>query len=421
MRRFHYQAINENLENVSGSLDAESSEAAIAQLESTGLRNVTIEDEVDLALDPTVYEAVEPTDKETKAEKTHTSAPAALTDFDFRTYGDSLSNLTSTGLPLESGLRALAEEVPSHRVARSLTDLSDRLDRGESLKDIFAGETAPEVPHALGRLFRAGLPPSQLSNIVSSFLQYSRQSAEIQRKIWTGLLYSMVLLLTMVVLVMLFFVFLIPDFKEIFSGFDTELPHLTIMIIDLSDFLIKYGAFMFGGFCVLILGIRLCVWKYPESSFRTRVFHSLPLVGEAFRNASLSSFCRLLSSLVEARVPMDLAVRVAGAGSRSPILESSCGKIADRIEIGASLREAARSELAIPARVLNLFRYTDHPIVFRDALRASGDAFEGESTIRVGLVSLIIEPLILCSIGTVMVVAIGGTLLPLIKLLNDLS
>lgn len=421
MPRFRYQAINETREKVSGHLDAETRAAAIAQLESTGLTNVTIEGKVDSSFDPAIYEAVE------SVEQVQPNAPAAQTpqvawtDREIRTYGDTFTNLTEAGLPLESGLRALAEEIPSRRSATALREISNRLERGEELAKIVQSDSHPDVPSPLQELLKSGLETHKLARIFSNYLKYSRQAAELQRRIWTGLLYSLILLVVLAVIVTTFMVLLVPEFKEIFEGFDTELPNTTILIIDFSDFLVKYWAVILIVLTLLGLGARLYFWIRPARMFRARVVQSMPLVGVASRNASLATFCRLLSTLIEARVPLDLAVRVAGAGTQNPLLEESCQNIAETVRRGVSLHDAAKRQLIIPLPILNLFRHADRPIVFQDALRASGDAFEGESSIRAGLIPMVIEPLVLCGIGFVMTMAIAGSILPLIKLLNDLS
>lgn len=421
MPRFRYQAINETREKVSGHLDAETRAAAIAQLESTGLTNVTIEGEVDSSFDPAVYESVE------SVEQVQPNAPAAQTpqvawtDREIRTYGDTLTNLTSAGLPLESGLRALAEEIPSRRAAGALTEISDRLERGEALEQIVKSDSHPDVPTPLQGLLQSGVGTQKLAQIFSSYLRFSRQAAELKRKIWTGLLYSAILLVTLAVILAAFMVILVPEFKDIFEGFDTVLPKTTVLIIDFSDFLAKYWGVILVGLTLFIFGARLFFWLKPSRTFRAAVIHSIPLLGSASRNASLATFCRLLSILIEARVPLDLALQVAGSGSQDPLLEESCQQIAQKVRGGVPLHAAAKSHRTIPLPVLNLFRHVDHPIAFQDALRASGDAFEGESSIRAGLIPLVLEPMVLCGIGVGMSIATIGILLPLIKLLNDLS
>jgi type II secretory pathway component PulF len=426
MPRFRYHAVGQDRETVSGHLDADSREEAIAQLESVGLQEVTIEGEVEISnggesLDPAVSASVDSPPGE--AEQRLPTRPAALnlTDADVGDYGETLANLASAGLPLESGLRALAEEIPSARTARALAGISHRLEQGEPLGQVVGGDSAANLPASLREFLQSGLGGPSLARCMSQYVRIARHAARMRRSIWFGFLYSLILLFTVAAMSVAFMVLLMPEFKSIFAGFDTELPQMTLMLVDFSDFLIEYGLYLLLGLVLAIVGIRWWRGTHSGQRFFSRVVYGLPVVGEACRRVSLATFCRLFSILLATRLPLDLVLRLAAAATRDVQFEASCERVAERVRVGISLYDAARAELIFPQHLVELFRREEHPSDFADVIVGRADMFENDVVIRVGLIPLVVEPVVLCGIASAAFISIGAVYLPLIKLLNALS
>src|SRR5262245_15016682 len=92
----------------------------------------------------------------TSPEEEKPEMPPSMSHQDAALLAGQLSNVTGAGLPLSSGLRALSEEVPSARLRRWLRNISDRLDRGQSLNAV-----ACDAEGAWPRYFLAMLDAGQ--------------------------------------------------------------------------------------------------------------------------------------------------------------------------------------------------------------------------------------------------------------------
>ena len=118
MPTYQYTAQNRDNEPVSGTLEADSHGAALTELTNRGLHAVQIT-------------PAEPADSESSQSSADDTSPRAEVVFD-EEIGAPLEQITGAGLPLESGLRILAESHPSSRASRNLLQLSNRLAQGES-------------------------------------------------------------------------------------------------------------------------------------------------------------------------------------------------------------------------------------------------------------------------------------------------
>src|SRR4051812_46690888 len=110
---FAYRAEAPGGENVSGTIDAATSDAADTLLRSLGLK---------------VLE-VSPAKRPVKLR--------ALRGDEFIAFNQQLARLTQAGLPVEQGLRLIARDVRSGRLARTINVLAQELEAGAPLPEAF--------------------------------------------------------------------------------------------------------------------------------------------------------------------------------------------------------------------------------------------------------------------------------------------
>ncbi|MFQ5731920.1 MAG: type II secretion system F family protein [Planctomycetaceae bacterium] len=400
MPRFRYTSIDESGRPASGEREAVSGDELRAALESEGHRVDTVE-------------VVEPVGVEEP-----TRSAVQLTDKDFASLGDSIASVTTAGLPLESGLRALSEEIPSRRMKGALRSISDRLSRGEPLGEIVAGDI-PGAPPALREVIRAGLATEQPGVILEAWSEQTRRAGEVGRTIWGGLLYSLLLLSVLLLVVAFFLTVIIPQSMPIFEDFGTELPGLTKFIIRLSSLLTGYWAGVLTGVAVLVV-VAVVVCASTGARFRHRIIAWVPLIGSARRNASLATFCHLLAVLVERRVPFPAALQAAGAGSRDGVIEAACRELAVDVQRGQAVTHAA-TDRRLPPQLAQVFRWSNHPETFPEALRGSAAVFEGQARAQARLVPKVLEPIMIFGVGFCLLLFVVAMFLPLIKLISDLT
>ncbi|MEX0715863.1 MAG: type II secretion system F family protein [Planctomycetaceae bacterium] len=324
------------------------------------------------------------------------------------------------GLPLEAGLRALAEELPSARRRAAILRLCDRLEAGESLESALAsvkGAFPPDLAAVLATARQAGF--------AETFEEYARQQQVATQLRWQAagaLAYPALLVLAAAAMLLGALVWLVPQFMEIHGQFDTRLPRLVLLLDRLSRFVIGFGG------PVLIVGIAVAIvipLMATTSGGRRMIvgaFHSLPLIGTAFRDIELSRFCRMLALLIDRDATLPAALRAAARVGGNGELRSSVENLASAIESGASTATAAIQRL--PAPVRHALRQADQgsrPEVIARSLRSAAHALEARCRARLGTIVGLAEPLVVVAVGALIAVGVVVMVLPMIHLISMLS
>jgi type IV pilus assembly protein PilC len=330
-----------------------------------------------------------------------------------------ISQAVTAGLPLETGLRALAEQTRSGRTRRALMELSERLEQGAPLADAMH-QMNTHLPHSMSVLVEAGLETGKLDSVMQYSVEQSRRASWLRREVWTSLAYPLFLMLFCALICSFILATIIPQFKRIFDDFGTELPGLTLVLIRFSDAFVNFSQAI--GTPVFAIPIALCILFFllGRSGLMQRWATSIPLFGTVFRLATYSEFCQILAILTEAKLPFSKALRFAGEASDDRWLIRKCQMMAHDVEHGSTPDEAALLS-GLPNSLRQVFRHASSERTFVEALRGLSDLYAARCSVSSKLVSAILEPFAL-------VIAMGfagmttiALFLPLIKLLNDLS
>src|SRR5690348_17070364 len=91
--------------------------------------------------------------------------PRRLGEEDFTTFNQQLAQLTAAGMPIERGLRLVAEDMRSGRLAQAVHSVADELERGASLPEAFERHHRL-FPPLYGTLVGAGVRSGNLSGML---------------------------------------------------------------------------------------------------------------------------------------------------------------------------------------------------------------------------------------------------------------
>jgi type II secretory pathway component PulF len=332
---------------------------------------------------------------------------------------ETLAEIAGAGLPLASGLRALSEEVRSRRIRNSLREISQRLESGESL-DAILRESASIPPHLRG-LIQSGVESGNLGMAVQHYLNFARESVDISRVVMLSLCYPLVLVLALGVSGSFLLMWIVPHFKKIFLDFGTELPGFTLAVLTVSDILVESGLWLVGGGTAVATVAWLALTLAGQAALRKRLLNMVPVVGTLFHLASLARFCHMLALLIENQVRLPDALRLTGQSVTDPNIREGCLLLAQQVESGVAMSDAAMTMPHFPLTLVQIFRWEKHRSSFADALHASGEIFTARANIQTGFIGVICEPVLICAVAFLVGGIVIALFLPLIKLLNDLS
>lgn len=339
-----------------------------------------------------------------------------ITDKDITLFTRQLATMMKSGVPLLQAFDIVGKGHSNPAVAKLLGDIKADVETGSSLSAAFR-----KYPLYFDNLFcnlvGAGEQAGILDTLLDRLATYKEKIQAIKGKIKSALIYPISILVVAFVITAVIMIFVIPAFKELFSGFGADLPAPTVIVMKISDIFVEWWWAIFGsiGFG---LWFFFYTWKRSEEMQSTmdRMMLKLPIFGEVIRKATIARFARTLSTMFAAGVPLVEALdSVAGAcGNR--VYYDATKKIQGEISTGTSLTVAMQNAEVFPNMVLQMTAIGEESGALDSMLSKVADFFEGEVDDAVEGLSSLMEPVIMVVLGTLIGGLVVAMYLPIFKM-----
>ncbi len=341
--------------------------------------------------------------------------PASLSAGESAELAARLAALTQSGLPLEGGLVALADEVGRPRLARVLRNLAARLERGEKLETAIAAQGS-RLPADLRGLIVAGVRSGRLPIVLDQFAALARRQQDLRRRVLLILAYPALLLGIMAALMVFFRLFLTEQFDQLFRGFNMELPRITDLYLRFSGVV----AWMVLGLAIAALIVPLAAMFLPLGAWLGRATSWIPVFGTIVRDNRHSQFSHLMALLLKEEVPLPEALGLAAIALQDTALARPCHEAAAAVEGGTPL-DRALAIAGFPDSLTALVAWGQQKTCLAEAFRAAAEAFEARTNSQTALLNMLALPLIYMLIVTFAGVTILALVMPLTSLISALS
>src|SRR6185503_174695 len=178
LETFSYRAQTLEGQPLAGTIDAENVDLARSRLESLRLRVLEM----------------------APARAAGSNGAAPLRGVDFLTFNQQLAHLTSAGMPIERGLRLIAQDMRRGRVSSTIRQIADELDKGVPLAQAFA-KHASRFPPAYGRLVEAGVRSNNLSGMLLNLGRHMETVARLRGGMWRAISYPLMVFIALCLVV----------------------------------------------------------------------------------------------------------------------------------------------------------------------------------------------------------------------------
>jgi len=168
-----------------------------------------------------------------------------------------LATLVDAGLPLLRGLRVLEKQERNRTLKDILSELALAIEGGSTFSEALA-----QHPKIFNRLFvnmvKAGELGGVLEVVLKRLAEFSEKAQKIKGKVKAAMFYPTAVMIVAMAILTLLLVFVIPKFKEVFSGMGFKLPEFTTLVMTISEtvkdhFLVTAGSIAGGVIVFLIL------------------------------------------------------------------------------------------------------------------------------------------------------------------------
>ena len=315
-----------------------------------------------------------------------------------------LAAMIGAGVPLLRALNALQEHAAESQTLRKiLQGVIHDVEAGATLGDALA-----KYPNTFNDIYvnmvRAGESAGILDDVLKRLAIQQEKSMAMRKKIKGAMAYPLVLLCITVIAFFGLMIFIVPQIGKIatdLSGTSTDLPALTQVMMNVSDFLIKFWWIVVGGVGLIVYALTLYI-KTPKGRYNYHyILLKTPIIKKIITKIVIARFARTFSALIEAGVAVLEALAITGKAMGNAVYEKALNDAAVEVKNGKTLSGVISKNPLFPSIVSQMLLVGEETGQTDQVLVKVADFYEEEVDTAIGSLSSIIEP--------VMIVIMGGT------------
>ena len=426
MATYVYEALNAAGKAQKGTIEAGSSEDAIARIKSQGYFPTSVRPQ---KAKKGGAEAGEAAAKKKKKKKGGSSIsigkvkPKHLTLFTRQ-----LSTLQDAGLPLLRSLQILEQQQKPGLMKNTLQGVVEEVEGGSSLS-----EAMGKHPRAFNKLYVKMVNAGEIGGVLDIILQrlaeFMEKSEKLKRRIKGAMVYPIVVVFVALVILSAIMIFIIPKFEEIFKDFGVELPALTIWLMNTSRWFVGgIAGQKFAGFWYLLVGLpaawigfKLIRKAGPGRALTDILLLWTPIFGSLIRKTVIARFSRTLGTLISAGVPILEAVTITGETCGNYVYEKALKKVHDSIREGESFAQPLRESKTCDALVVNMIDVGEETGEMDAMLLKIADNYDEEVDVAVAALVSLLEPLMVVMLGGMVGTIVVAMFLPMVSMIESLQ
>ncbi len=326
-----------------------------------------------------------------------------------------MATLARAGLPIEEVLATVARQSESPKVRSALTAVRTRVMEGLPLAHAL-GEFPSVFPVIYRTTIAAGEQAGRLDLVLERLAGNVEGQNARRQKIQLAMFYPAILTCVALLVTVALLTYVVPEVVKVFDGMNQQLPLLTRMLIAVSDTLRDWGLLMLLILGGLGYGLRTLLQRPAYQRRWHDLLLRLPLIGRLTRGLNTARFARTLNILAASGVPLLDALNMSASVITNLPMREAVSEAAQRVREGAGVGLALERSGYFPAMTLSLIKSGESSGTLDDMLERAAETQERELEARIAMVMGVFEPLLILTMGAVVLVIVLAILLPIFEL-----
>jgi type IV pilus assembly protein PilC len=252
--------------------------------------------------------------------------------------------------------------------------------------------------------------------------EFAEQRQKLNDKVKSAMAYPSVALAVAVIVFWVMLTFIIPVFKEMFSGMGSELPAFTQMLIDLSGLMRSIWMVVF---IAVIAGTVYGLKQYYKTEVGRmnidQIVLKIPVLGDVTKKVCVARFTRTFGVLVRSGVPMLTALDVVKETAGNAPLQKAVENVQKEVREGGSISKPLGREPLFPPMVVQMVAVGEETGKLDDMLNKVADFYDEEVENSVEALTSILEPLMVVGIGGIVGSVVVGMYLPIFSIIQNIK
>ncbi|MCF7835386.1 type II secretion system F family protein [Candidatus Gracilibacteria bacterium] len=321
------------------------------------------------------------------------------------------------GLGIRDSLISIKQSETHRGLRMIIDDLINQMTQGESLAsamenhDYFFGYSEIE-------LIRSSQITGNLPDVLGQVAAELENTQNIKQNIKKAITYPLILIIFSIIAVIVLLVFVIPNIVSMFPSKD-QLPSITILMLDLSDFLQKTWYAVIITIFAVVFGIQF-LYKYflPFKIFIDGMSLKIPAVNGVIKAYYMYRFCSLLSQFYQAGVNPVVSLKLMSRILTNFYYKKKMIEIKDDLGAGFGYYDSMEGSDLFDPILIQIINVGENTGTIGESMGKISMFYDTLLKSKIAILMSVLEPILMACIAVIIGGIVASIFLPMAELVN---
>lgn len=325
--------------------------------------------------------------------------------------------MINAGISIVRCLDILSVQTDNKILKGSLESIHTDVQKGITLSSAMK-KHRKTFPPILINMIEAGEVSGNLDNILERMAVHYEKENKIENKVKSAFIYPIALIVVSIAVVIFMLVAVLPTFIGMFEGSGSELPSVTRLLINASDFLRKYWYILLG--IGAVFGVFFAYYASTKEGKKYISLLKIRIPGLKNTNQKIitSRFTRTLSTLISSGIPLLDSLEIVGNVVNNEIVKERLHNGMEGIKKGASLSQIIRDMEIFPNMAYSMINIGEESGSLDDILSKTADFYDEEVDVSLQRLTTLIEPILIVGMALVIGFIVIAMAMPMFDMVN---
>lgn len=402
MASFDYIMIDQKGKERKGSMEGDSIEKVTAVIKSEGFIPLSVKEQNMLTKD------------------IHFHIGGAIKSRDLCIFCRQFGSVLTAGISVIRALQMIGKQTDNIILRDAIREVGTLVEKGETLTDSMRRYNKV-FPPILINLVEAGEASGNLTIAFERMAAHFEKEAKLKSIVKQAMIYPIIVCIVAIATICVMMIVVVPNFIRMFSQLDSELPAITLIVVHISNFMVKKWWLLLIILFIVIAGFRVFKNSPSGEVLLSKLSLRLPLIGKLIIKTSSARLMRTLSTLITAGISLIDALEITAKTMDNVVVKNCLLNARDEISKGVPLSQPLEFSGIFPPMVYDMIRIGEETGSMEQMLDKAADYYDEEVEAATKALTTVIEPLVIVILALLVGAIIMAVMAPMLQLYGSIK
>jgi len=331
-----------------------------------------------------------------------------------------LAVMLKSGLTLVQSFETLTKVTSNKKFKKIIDDVCNSISRGGDLAASF-GRHPQVFSQSYLSMVRIGETSGNLDSSLQGIAEIEEKALKINAKVKAALVYPAILLVMGIGVVGYVVFYIMPKLADVMSRMGAKLPVSTKLMIEGSTFIKENILMIFVVIAISIFLLFKAAISETGKSIIDKHVLKIPVFGKLILMLHTSRFTSTLSGLSKAGIPISKTLEVVTEAESNMYLNGLLAVIRKDVVAGRPLADSMDASGVFPEIAVQMIAAGEASGKLEQMTKDVSNYLEGEVENAVEVMTTLIEPLMLITMGSLVAFIAISAILPIVSITKSVQ